>query len=367
MRRSYRAATVLAALLAWLLAASCRAAGGELAVYFLDVGQGDAQCIHTPAGQDILIDGGPPEAGPVLVEQLRAQGVTSLDLVVISHPHADHMGGLAAMLQAFPVSTVWDSGQPTTSRTFLRLLQELEKQRSARLELARPGMTRELGGGVTLEALAPREPLLQDTHSDPNNNSVVLRLTYGAVRFLFTGDVESDGVAQLLAGQRDRLAAKVLKVPHHGSRFTTPDEFLDAVRPEVAIVSSGRGNSYGHPHAEALARLRQHGVQIWRTDEQGTIRVSTDGSTYRVTNLPPPAAWAARLHGHAPADPDASPPPRVNVNTATLQELIDLPEIGAALARRIIAGRPYRSLDDLRRVKGLKTRLERLRDRLTVE
>jgi competence protein ComEC len=255
------------------------AANGQLVVSFLDIGQGDAELLQLPNGDNVLIDGGDNGMEERLVGDLRDRGVKSLDMVIMTHPHADHIGALDAVFKAFPVRLVLDSGSRTSTKTYTKLL-KLIAEKNIPLKLGRPGMTKQYGA-VKLEVLAPSEPLLKDTKSDLNNNSIVTKWTYGKVSFLMTGDIESEGLARLLKADVD-LRATVLKVPHHGSRYTSGMDFLERVKPEVAVISAGQGNDYGHPHKQALERLKRVGATIYVTKDVGTVTVTTDGRTYQV-------------------------------------------------------------------------------------
>lgn len=246
----------------------------------LDIGQGDSQLIVSPDGHAMLVDGGPPGRTEQILSTLKAHSVSRLDVAVASHPHNDHIGSLDDVVRAVPVGRFLDSGFNYGSDAQKRLLQSI-KERRVPFALARAGESFALGEAVTVSVLAPRSPLLTGTESDANNNSVVLKVTYGAVRFLLTGDMEEKERERLLAEGSD-LAAEVYKVAHHGSRNGTDAEFLSRVRPRVALLSCELGNDYGHPHREALAALTSAGAAIYRTDLQGALTLTTDGRTWQV-------------------------------------------------------------------------------------
>jgi beta-lactamase superfamily II metal-dependent hydrolase len=270
-------------------------APGGLTIHSLDVGQGDSFLIRTPQGKAVLIDAGPPEAGDIVVQALRRYGVRQLDLVVATHPHADHIGGLRAVLDAIPVLRVLDSGQPYPTRTYTRLL-EMIKEKGITFHLAEPGQRFELDTGITLDVLAPERPLLHGVAgSDENANSIVLRLVAGNFSMLFTGDSEAETERRLIESGAP-LSAQVLKVAHHGSRYSTSREFLERVRPDVAILSCGRENDYGHPAQATLDRLRLFVREIHRTDLEGEITLIHEGRRYRIETEHAPTGdpWAGR-------------------------------------------------------------------------
>lgn len=247
---------------------------GELAVHFLDVGQGDAALLlHEDAR--ILIDTG-DHRGSEVVTALRRLGVDRLDLVIVSHPHADHLGQFDRVLAAVAVDEVWWSGSVTTTRTFERAIDALESSTAA-YEEPRAG-DRARFGPVEVEVLHPRPGgSLRDLH----DAMLVVRVTHGDVRFLFTGDAEAAVEARLLADPAG-VRADVLKVGHHGSRTSTTRAFLDAVSPSIAVYSAGAGNRYGHPHDEVVARIEAAGIELLGTDRVGTVVVSTDGRAITV-------------------------------------------------------------------------------------
>ncbi len=312
---------------------------GVLQVVFLDVGQGDSALITFPNGKTMLIDGGEVEQGRVLVRKLQQLGVRRLDWVVASHPHSDHIGGLIEVLRTVPVSEVWDIGSPYESpvyRDFLRAVRQARAPSGGRpkFRVVRSGLTLEAAPNVRVSVLAPREPLLQGTRSDPNNNSIVLRLDAPGGSFLFTGDIEREGRQRLYAA-RANLRADVLKVSHHGAANGTDRAFLNRVQPRVAVISVGAGNRYGHPHRETLALLR--GVRLYRTDLNGdivmrlgserklqiaTTRTATAGSTRPVAR-PAPAFAVIGNHRskvyHAPDCPSL-PKPENQVRFRSSQE-----------------------------------------------
>jgi beta-lactamase superfamily II metal-dependent hydrolase len=256
---------------------------GRLTVVALDVGQGDSFLILTPERKAVLIDAGPPEAADRVREVLARHGVTQLDLVIATHPHADHIGGMTAVLDAIPVRMFLDSGQPYPTRTYTRMLEKI-REKGIRFVVAEAGQEFEIGTGVTLSILAPFPTRLRGTRSDENANSIVARLQYGAFSMLFTGDSERETEERLLEqdGTTAPLQARVLKVAHHGSRHSTTPAFLERVRPEVAIISCGAENEYGHPAPETLNRLRRWVRELHRTDLEGEIVLRTDGHRYEI-------------------------------------------------------------------------------------
>ncbi len=243
---------------------------GVLEIHFIDVGQGDAVFIVT-ASQKILVDGG--ERGDTVLNYLRQKGVKKLDLVVGTHPHSDHLGGLVNVLQEIPVSEVMDPGVVHTSKLFEEYLAIID-EKGIRFTVARAGVARNYEDGLILQVLHPEEPLL----SSLNDTSIVLKVTFGQVSFLLTGDAEEAAEKELL-DRGYNLRSTVLKVAHHGSATATSPSFIRAVRPEVAVIMVGENNSYGHPEAEVLELLQSHGVEIYRTDRHGTIIVTTNGET----------------------------------------------------------------------------------------
>lgn len=279
---------ILVATLVWV--AALATPDNQLHVSFLDVGQGDAILIRTPSHQKILIDGGP--SAEAILAQLGEQlpfWDRTIDLVILTHPHQDHVGGLVEVLRRYEVKQVLEPGLDHTSQTYMEWLKLLKliAQKQIKPPLAQAGQRIELGEGITLEVLHPQAARLRGTTSDLDNNSVVLRLIAGEVSILLTGDIGEEAECLLLDQEVD-LNSTILKVAHHGSKTSTSSKFLDAVNPEVAIICVGEGNRFEHPHPETLEKLA--GVVIYRTDEHGTIEVITDGTSYRVevhkSNIP---------------------------------------------------------------------------------
>ncbi len=262
----------------------------DLRVHFIDVGQGDSTLLQTPAGKSILIDAGgwPGElAGDrgvghqVVVPYLLHLGVSELDILVLTHPHEDHVGGAWALLDKIDIRQVIVAPESEGEEVPPEYYQLLEAFLDAGVPVEEvwAGDRIRVESSLTLDVLGPSAPLLSETRSDLNNNSVVLWLKYGEMSFLFPGDVEQEGQARLLA-QRN-LKTDVLKFPHHGSGAFVP-AFLHAVAPEVAVLSLGANNRFGHPHASALAILEELVVEVYRTDKDGAVIIYTDGLNLQI-------------------------------------------------------------------------------------
>jgi competence protein ComEC len=250
----------------------------KLHVSFLDVGQGDAILIQTPNGQDILIDGGPDfqKINLELSEKLPFWDRT-IDLVVCTQPQADHVTGLVEVLQRYKVKQVLEPGVSYNSSIYQEWLNIVE-DKGIEYNIARAGQEIDLGNGIELEVLNPPQDFFEETSHDIDNNGVVLRLTWGKVSFLFTADIREEVEFELI-GQRANLRSTVLKVAHHGSGTSTTSQFLVAVDPELAVISVGSDNPFGHPGPEVVERLidRVGEDNVYRTDEDGTVEFVTDG------------------------------------------------------------------------------------------
>lgn len=249
----------------------------------IDVGQGDAVALRTPRGRWILVDAGRAWRGgdagrTTVIPYIRRLG-GSLAAFVLTHPHADHAGGAATVLRALRPALFWDGAYVGTSDTYR---EALEAARAAGItwERVRPGIRRVIDD-VELEFLAPDSAWAREL-ADPNEASVVVRARYRAVRFLLVGDAEREEERWLVARDSLALRADVLKVGHHGSTTSTTERFLRAVRPSIALVSVGAGNTYGHPGPQVLASLAASGATVLRTDRQGHLVVRSDGSTLEI-------------------------------------------------------------------------------------
>jgi competence protein ComEC len=264
-----------------------RAAGstrGALRITALDVGQGDANLVELPDGAAWLIDAGGMVGNPidtgaaVVLPALRQKRRTRLDVVVLSHPHPDHFGGLAAVLRGVTVGELWDSGQGEAEGAGPAYAALLALARERGIPIRRPselcGHPRQ-HGRARIELLAPCPHFVAGR--DANDNSLVLRVALGGSAALLTGDAETHEEAELVERYGSSLRADYLKVGHHGSRTSTGEKLLEAVRPTWATMSSGVRNRFGHPHAPTLERLAEHEVRAVRLDRSGSFEWTTDG------------------------------------------------------------------------------------------
>jgi competence protein ComEC len=261
----------------------------DLAVTFIDVGQGDSILVEAPDGKNILIDGGGVPAyrklayriGEKIVNPfLQKKKIKKLDTVILTHGHTDHMDGLLDVLAAYPVGEFVDTlegGGGVTDDEYVKILETI-KAKKIKYRLASAGDTLDFGPSLQVIVLNPP----QKRFNNPNDNSMVVKITYNKVSFLLTADVGQVAERKMLSNHKGKLSATILKVAHHGSRSSSCASFLNEVQPEVAIISCGRNNSFGHPHPETLKRLKRAGIPYLITTKKGTITVITDGQMYHV-------------------------------------------------------------------------------------
>ena len=310
--------------------------GGELQVRVLDVGpiNGDSILIVSPAGRTVLIDAGDVPKGKVVAEALKRNNIQQLDYFILTHPHPDHAGGAAEVFKAVKVMNVIDNGEPPTVPPSLAPpkpsptgaakkapvavkkpgklasitkyyddYKEAITKSGAQYQKAEPGTKYNLGAGAFMTILGPTEPFftkeqLKTGGNEPNANSVVVRLDYGAFSMLLTGDAEEQTEQRFLSKDAN-LEAKVLKVAHHGSKYATSADFLRRVKPEIAIISCGEWNRYGHPNQGVLDRLKAANVKLYRTDLQGEVTITTRGKdndvVVKTTKEPTADLWTGRI------------------------------------------------------------------------
>lgn len=311
------------------------ASGGELQVHILDVGpiNGDSILIISPAGKAVLVDAGDAGKGKVILDALKRYNVQQLDYFIATHAHPDHMGAADEVMKVTKVLNVIDNGlappgwEPTAAPTqpvkvlsnkkpaakkpdkkssitrFYEEYKEAVSQSGAIYEKAEPGKKFDLGGGAFLTILAPSQPFFTKEQmkaggNEPNVNSVVARLDYGDFSMLLPGDAEQQTEHRMLTKDLN-LQTDILKVSHHGSKYATAADFLERVKPAVAIVSCGEWNRYGHPAQVVLDRLKTAGVKLYRTDLQGEITITTrgKGNDYRIATAKEAKSdlWEGRL------------------------------------------------------------------------
>ena len=337
---------------------------GNVVIDVLDVGQGDSILVRSPEGKTALIDAGPSHE---VVSLLKGRGVTSIDMVVVTHHHQDHYGGMEAVIREFRPRLFLATGSSHTTPHYLRLLKLV---RDGGVQAAFPTDTaRKISLGSVTLTVFPQPP---EDQGDENDNSIGIRVQYGSFSMLLTGDSEARERAFWETNAPDLIRdSTVLKLPHHGSKNGTDARWLSLVRPQLAVASLGRSNEFGHPHPETMALLARHQIPLLRTDRDGTVTVVSDGKTWGVVSRQPPV--------RGPPDRDArvaqvkakrgggtkDTARLIDINSASQKELEALPGVGPVIARRIVEGRPYQTVDDLRRVKGIgEKRMEQVRSYL---
>lgn len=245
-------------------------ASGTLKVSYIDVGQADSILVQQGTSS-MLIDAGTNEASEKVKNYIASQGVTKLDYVVGTHPHEDHIGGLDVAINSFQVGTVYMPKITNTTKTFTDVVKAI-KNKGLQAVSPKAGETFKLGE-ASCTVLAPNS----SKYEDLNNYSIVIKVTFGNNSFMFDGDAEDVSEKEMLSKGFD-VKADVLKVGHHGSSSSTTEGFLNAVNPKYAVISVGKGNTYGHPHESTMNRLKAHNIAVYRTDECGTIVAISDGN-----------------------------------------------------------------------------------------
>lgn len=278
---------------------------GQMRVCFLDVGQADSILVQMPNGRNMLVDAGNNDDGAAVVNYLRQYGVKQIDYLIGTHPHEDHIGGLDTVIKSFKIGKLYMPQVTSTTKTFEDVLKAVQ-DKGLKITPARAGVQIVNSGKLNVTMLAPNKA----EYEDLNNYSAVIKVTFNQISFLLTGDAGEQSEAEMLLSSAISTQADVLKVGHHGSRYSTSEGFLKAVAPRYAVISAGAGNDYGHPHKETLEKL--HGIKVFRTDLNGTITFTTDGEKINVATEknPPDNSISASSTGDA-----TRPSPKIYVDS----------------------------------------------------
>lgn len=247
----------------------------EVKIEVLDIGQGDASLIYTK-DEVIMIDTGDVDERDRLEKLLKERNISTIDKLIITHPHADHIGGAYVVFKNVNVKEVYDNGDATTSKTYQTYLKNI-KQKNIAYHQLKAGDTVDFGDDVSFKVFSPTEKMIKND-DDLNNNSIVGQLRYKDFTMLFTGDSERDAEQNMVKSYGNELQSDVLKSPHHGSRTSSSDDYLKTVKAKDVIISLAADNEYGHPHKQTLDRYKKYNMNVYRTNQDGTITITTDGS-----------------------------------------------------------------------------------------
>lgn len=247
----------------------------NISAHFIDIGQGDSIFIELPNHECMLIDAGIANKGEYIEDYIISTGYDTIDYLIATHPHADHIGSMDYIVSNMDIGSIYMPKVSTTTKTYERLLEAVQ-EKGMKIKSARAGMSIVDEEDLNVDILAP----VEIDEGELNNCSIIIKITYESDSYLFIGDAEKEELSTVTAD----MSADVLKVGHHGSRTSTTEEFLEEVNPEYAVISCGIDNDYGHPHEEAVSLLNEFNVEYYRTDLQGTIKITSDGSrNYSVT------------------------------------------------------------------------------------
>lgn len=281
---SYRTIILLFFLLTSILFSGCELIelDNRLKVHFLDVGQGDCTLVVSPSGKSMLIDAGDNSQGDKVVSYLKRNGIHKIDILIGTHPDADHIGGLDDVIDSFDIGEFYMPKKSHTTKTFKSVLLSA-KAKGLTIKEGYAGRLIDFDENIILKILSP---VKSKSYADDNNlYSIVIKLDYISSSFLFMGDAEYENEADILHTEKN-LKTDILKLGHHGSASSTSKAFLEAVSPTAAVISAGYKNKYSHPHKEVLDLLESNDIALYRTDEQGDIIFYSDGQTITANNNP---------------------------------------------------------------------------------
>lgn len=271
----YATLAVLVGLNIYVWTSVSYAAPARVTVSVLNIGQGDSIFVQGPTGIQMLVDGGPDDSVLRQLPKEMSFFDRSLDLVVETHPDKDHIAGLTSVINRYQVSYFLSPGMPDKTATAQGLGNTVQKEPGLRTLIARRGMRIHLGGNAYADVLYPDHDV---SGGETNEGSIVMHVVYGQTSFMLTGDAPSDVEAHLIALDPSELPSTVLKAGHHGSKYSTSDAWLKAVKPRIVAISAGENNSYGHPNPETISRIRHEGAEILSTIDSGTLRFVSDGN-----------------------------------------------------------------------------------------
>ena len=348
----------------------------DLIVHFIDVGQGDAILLQHQEGDTVLIDGGDRFASieEKLISYLTEAGVERFDAIIATHPHADHIGGLPAVMENFPVDAIYDSGRVHTSQTYENYLMLID-EKDIPFKTPRRGDKIELDN-LTFDIVHPGENVEEYSLNDA---SITAHLQYGQISFIFTGDIEESAEREIVETGID-IKSTVLKVAHHGSRTSTNDYFLEAVNPEVAIIQVGEDNRFGHPAPEVINRLQENNIDIYRNDLNGDIVINTDGETYTIETASSTQEEVDKEDLTESKESEEITPDTdeieadtdlLNINQASKSQLESLWGVGPATADNIIEYREendgFQTIEEIKEVDGIdENKFNRWSEQITI-
>lgn len=246
----------------------------NMVTHFIDVGQGDCILIQVNH-KNLLIDSGTSDSKQKLIRYLKKNNITRLDYIVATHPHEDHIGGMAKVIKTFEVGEFWAPKVITSTQAFEDMIRSL-RAKNLKIKIAKPNTSLNLGPNTTCVMLSPNKT----TYENVNNYSCAIKISYKNSTYLFTGDIETEAENEIMDTGYD-IKADVLKVAHHGSKTSTSQEFLNKVSPKIAVISCGTDNDYGHPNKETLDKLKKLNCTVYRTDLDKTIVLISDGSNIK--------------------------------------------------------------------------------------